>query len=183
MKKYIRLAAILMLIMMLVCSCRGRRATNAGYELYRSSPVGVEIEYPDFWETAEDKQARTVAFATPNEGFADEYRDNVTIVSENLKERGVSFDDYVNMFMSQLPSTYSEYKKISENEVKANGYDAFNTVYECQGTDERELRVSQTFIESGDYAYIFTFIAEPKSYDYFNNNAQVMLSTIKLLRK
>ena len=50
MKKTIALLLSLILLLVSVCSCTGRQAKNDGYKLYRSSPVGIEIEYPDFWE-------------------------------------------------------------------------------------------------------------------------------------
>ncbi len=183
MKKRITLAIILILSVVLLCSCTGRRATNEGYKLYRSSPVGIEIEYPDFWEIAEDKAEKTVAFATPSEGYADTYRDNVTVCSYKLENQNeMAFDNYVTKYIEKLPSTISGYNLVSEGEYTVGDYDAYRIVYEGT-TEDGNLRLSQTFIKSGDYVYIYSFIAEPKSYDYFNANSEIMISTFKALMK
>lgn len=181
-KKYAVLTVCLILISTLFCGCVARKVQNEGYLLYRSSPVGVQIEYPDFWEMAEDKTERTVAFATPSEGYADTYRDNVSIVSYELdKDNEMAFDQYVRQYIDTLDKTINDYLFISENDVKVGNYEAYQVVYEGK-TSDGALRLQQTFIKSGNYIYIVSFIAEPASYDYFNGNAQVMLSTFKALR-
>ncbi len=183
MKKHIFLILTLVLAVVLLCSCTGRKAKNEGYKLYRSSPVGIEIEYPDFWEVAEDKAEKTVAFATPSEGFADTYRDNVTVCSYPLdKQNEMAFDNYVTKYIENLPTTISGYNLLSEGEYTVGDYDAYRVVYEGK-TDDGNLRLSQTFIKSGNYVYIYSFIAEPNSYDYFNANSEIMISTFKALMK
>ena len=181
MKKIIGITAILT-ILLIICGCSAARATNEGYMLYRSSPVGVEIEYPDFWEVADDKAERTVAFAAPNEGYADSFRDNVTILSKEIGDEDLAFDNYVTDYIKQLPSAINNYNKITETETTVGEYRAYQVVYEGT-TNEGDLRLSQTFISSGKYVYIYTFMAEPASYDYFYANSAVMLSTFKALRK
>lgn len=166
----------------LAASCGARRAKNAGYAVYRSSPVGVEVEYPEFWELAEDKKERTVAFVTPSEGFGEDYRDNVSICSYELDDKENAFDNYVTDYVDSLPSTISGYVLVSEGSYPVGEYDSYRIVYEGE-TGEGVLRLQQTFINSGKYVYIYSFIAEPKSYDYFNANSEVMLSTFKALSK
>ena len=181
MKKLLSLTAVLSLVLVLF-GCSAAKATNEGYAMYRSSPVGVEIEYPDFWEKVDDKNERSVAFAAPNEGYADTFRDNVTIISEEIGTEPLAFDDYVIEYIKQLPSTINKYNKISEKETTVGENRAYNVVYEGN-TPSGELRLSQTFIQSGKYVYIYTFMAEPQSYEYFLKNSEVMLSTFKPLRK
>lgn len=182
MKKYIKTAIVLTSLLLALCSCNSARAKNEGYDLYRSSPVGVEIEYPDFWEVVDDKEERTVAFAAPNEGYADTYRDNVSICSVETGEEAMAFDNYVTSYIEQLPSTINDFNKITENDMTVSGLEAYRIVYEGS-TDEGALRLQQTFIKSGNYTYIYSFIAEPESYDYFAQNSDVMLSTFNPLRK
>lgn len=183
MKKRIFLIFVLVLSVVLLSSCTGRRAKNEGYKLYRSSPVGIEIEYPDFWEVAEDKAEKTVAFATPSEGYGDNYRDNVTVCSYPLDSNNeMAFDNYVTEYIESLPTTISGYNLVSEGEYSVGDYDAYRVVYEGK-TDDGNLRLCQTFIKSGDYVYIYSFIAEPHSYDYFSANSEIMISTFRALMK
>lgn len=181
MKRFINISLVLTLIFLL-CGCSGAKAKNEGYSLYRSSPVGVEIEYPSFWEVTDDKTKRIVAFASPNEGFADTFRDNVTIMSVEIGLEDLAFDDYVIEYIKKLPETISKYNKLSEEEITVGDCRAYQIAYEGN-TNEGELRICHMFIQSGKYVYIYTFMAEPQSYDYFGSNSQVMLSTFKPLRK
>lgn len=182
MKKYIKYIAVFALLLLALCSCRSARAKNEGYTLYRSSPVGVEIEYPAFWEVADDKEERTVAFAAPNEGYADTYRDNVSVCSVETGDEDMAFDHYVTNYIDQLPSTIKNFNKITETDMTVSGLEAYRIVYEGSSEDG-ELRLQQTFIKSGNYTYIYSFIAEPASYEYFEQNSDVMLSTFIPLRK
>lgn len=181
MKRSIAFALIFALCAAALCGCAMRAAKNEGYVLYRSSPVGVEIEYPDFWEMKEDKKTNSVAFAAPQEGFGDEYRDNVSVISYPLEKDEMAFDDYVSSYIDSLPGTVAGYKLVSEGAYPLPDYpDSYRVVYEGSG-GEGELRLQQTFIKNGDRVFIFSFIAEPNSYEYFGKNADVMLSTFKAL--
>ncbi len=179
-----RIFSILIISVLALCcvSCTGRHAQNAGYRLYRSSPVGVEIEYPDFWEVVDNKGEKTVAFAPPLEGYSDTYRDNVTIVSYPLGDGELAFDNYVRKYIESLPSSISGYNFLSEDEKPLENYESHSIVYEGN-TDEGPLRISHNFIKSGKCVYVVTLIAEPKSFDYFNNNLKVMLTTFNALLK
>lgn len=182
MKKILSLAATFAVITLILCGCAAKKAQNEGYLVYRSSPVGVQVEYPDFWEMVENKKERTVAFATPSEGYADNYRDNITVCSYPLeKGNDMAFDNYVTSYKQSLPSTIKGYNLVSEGDYPVGEYQAYRVVYEGE-TDEGLLRLQQTFIKNGDYIYIYSFIAEPKSYDYFNKNSEIMLDTFKALR-
>ena len=183
MKKYIKTAVIFTVILMLLCGCSAKRAKNAGYLVYRSSPIGVQIEYPDFWEMAEDKKNGTVAFVTPSEGYSDEYRDNVTVCTYKLdKKDEMAYDNYVTSYISALPSTIDGYNLVTEGDFPVGEHRGYRIVYEGN-TNDGTLRLQQTFIESGKYVYIYSFIAEPKNYDYFNRNSEVMLQTLVPLYK
>lgn len=182
MKKRISILLILSIVLVIFSGCHGRKATHEGYTLYRSSPVGVEIEYPSFWEMVDDNKKCRVAFASPNEGFADPVRDNVTILCEQIGTDDLAFDNYVQNYLEQLPSSIANYNHVSEQEMKVGELDAYRVIYEGT-TTEGDLRMQQTFIKSGKYMYIYTFMAEPRSYEYFEKNSNIMLSTFKALKK
>lgn len=173
---------MILAVVLSLFGCSARHASNEGYLLYRSSPVGVEIEYPDFWEMTDDKAERAVAFAAPNEGFADKFRENVTILCKEIGEQDLAFDNYVINYSKKLPTDINEYNKISEEETTVGQCRAYKIVYEGKTTDGK-LRIQHNFIQSGKYIYIYTFMAEPSSYDYYCQNSDVMLSTFKPLRK
>lgn len=185
MLKKAKFSVAVILCLVLLCSCSGRKAKNAGYLVYRSSPVGVEIEYPDFWEMNDDKKDRTVAFAAPMEGYADQYRDNVSVCSYEIdKNDDLAFDKFVTDYIDKLPSTIAGYTLVSEGNYPIESYpDSYRIVYEGTAGEDGTLRLQQTFINSGGYAYVYSFIAQPQSYDYFNRNSEIMLSTFKALRK
>ncbi len=182
MKKQILFALTLIITVVLTCSCSMNRAENEGYKLYRSSPVGIQIEYPDFWEVKDSKKERSVAFVTPSVGIADKYRDNVTICAYDLSKDELAFDSYVRDYVAELPKTINGYNLVSEGEYTVAEYDAYRIVYEGE-TNDGVLRIAHTFIKNKNVVFVYSFIAEPADYDYFNQNSEVMLSTFKAINK
>ena len=67
MKKKI-IALFLIVLLVLACSCQ--KATLEDYKLFRSTPLGISVEYPDYWEKTQDNKNGIVAFVTPTEGYA-----------------------------------------------------------------------------------------------------------------
>lgn len=183
MKKRFFAYILIALTLVFLGSCTINKASNEGYKLYRSSPIGVEIEYPDFWEVKDSKKERTVAFVTPSLGLADSYRDNVTICAYDLDPKNeLAFDEYIRNYVSQLPKQISGYNLISEGEYAVGEYEAYRVVYEGD-TDDGALRLSQTFIKHKNTMFIYSLITEPSEFDYFNKNSEVMLTTFKAINK
>lgn len=183
MKKRILFAVTILSALVLTCSCSMNRAKNEGYKLYRSSPIGVQIEYPDFWEVKDSKSERTVAFVTPSVGIADTYRDNVTVCAYDLeKNNDLAFDEYVRNYIEELPKTIVGYNLVSEGEYTVSDYDAYRIVYEGE-TDDGTLRIAHTFIKNKNVVFVYSFIAEPNDYDYFNQNSETMLTTFEAINK
>jgi hypothetical protein len=118
----------------------------------------------------------------PKVGYADDYRDSITVVVVKTGSEDMAFDNYVTNYIDALPSSINSFNKITENELEVSGCEAYRIVYEGK-TEEGDLRLEQIFIANGEYTYIYSLIAEPEDFDYFSKNSQVMLSTFKPLRK
>ena len=44
------------LIALLLLSSGCRKATLEDYKLFRSTPLGISVEYPDYWEKTQDNK-------------------------------------------------------------------------------------------------------------------------------
>ena len=85
-KKHILLLLVAAVLLLAGCN----QATNKGFYLYKSSPIGFRIEYPQSWTKQVDLDKKIAAFVTPQEGIGDRYRDNISITQETLGEQEFS---------------------------------------------------------------------------------------------
>ena len=171
------------LIALLLLSSGCRKATLEDYKLFRSTPLGISVEYPDYWEKTQDNKNGIVAFVTPTEGYADDYLDNVSVQRFVLDMEGeTAYNDYVKGYVSNLESTLANYNLVSETETTLGGEEAYQIVYESSSDDGAdELRVMQLFAQLGGRVYVVTFVAEFSAYTYFLTNVEQMLSTFTFI--
>lgn len=180
MKKKI-IALFLIVLLVLGCSCQ--KATLEDYKLFRSTPLGISVEYPDYWEKTQDNKNGIVAFVTPTEGYADDYLDNFSVQRFTLDMEGeTAYSDYVKGYVANLESTLANYNLVSEEETTLGGEEAYKIVYESTSDDKKsELRFMQLFAEHEGQIYVATFVAEFTAYSYFVSHVEQMLTTFTFI--
>ncbi len=175
------LAVLLMMVLILACGCQ--KATLEGYKLYRSTPLGFSVEYPNFWQKSANVKEGIAIFVTPAEGYSDEYTENLS-VQQFVPD--ISGDDvlntYVKGYVANLESTVKNYKLVSEADTTLAGQTAYQIVYETQSDDETDqMRLMQIFTLYDGKIYVVTYAAEFSSYSYFMTYVEKMISTFKFL--
>lgn len=177
-----RVLAVMMIALLLLC-CGCRKATLEGYKLFRSTPLGLSVEYPDFWEETHSNREGIVAFVTPGEGYSDEYRDNLSIQRFTLDMEGENaYNEYVKGYVAHLESTLQNYNKVTEEDTTLAGQPAYKIVYESSSDDgTNEMRFMQMFLERGERVYVVTYVADFSSYEYFLADVEKMLSTFAFI--
>ncbi len=177
-----KLAAVLALVMMLLISgCH--KATLENYKLYRSTPLGFSIEYPDFWEKSTNVGEGIAAFITPAEGYSDEYNESLSVQRFVLDMEGDdAFNSYVKGYVAKLENTLKNYSLVSEQDTTLGGEAAYQIVYESVSDDETsQMRFLQLFAEHNGKVYVVSYIAEFGSYTYFLTYVDQMLSTFQFI--
>ncbi len=183
-----RILAILLIAVLLLCSgCH--KATLEDYKLFRSTPLGFSMEYPNFWTKSADNAEGLVVFLTPAEGYSDDYNESVSVRRFKLDIEGENaYNDYVNGYVADLEKTLKNYKLVSERETTLGGLPAYQIVYESTSGDQSEsksntaeLRFMQIFVQKEEHIYVVSYMAEFSSYSYFLTYAEKMISTFKFL--
>lgn len=176
-----RIPALLMIILLLLCTgCH--KPTLKDYKLFRSSPLGFSIEYPDFWNKASDNSENTAVFASPAEGYSDTTLDNLAVQRFVLDMEGEdAYNRFLKGYVENLNQIRKKFKIVSETDTTLAGKDAYQIVYECVTDDDRELRQMQIFTQHKGYVYVLTYTAEFSSYSYFLTYVEKMISTFKFI--
>lgn len=175
-------ALFLIAISLLSCGCR--KATQEGYKLFRSSPMGYSVEYPQYWEKASDLKEKVAVFVTPMEGYSDEFIEKVSVqqIIPDLEGED-AFNTYVKGYTADLAKKIHNYKLVSEQETALGGEEAYRIVYESSSDDGKEtFRFLQIFAEHEDSFYTVIYQADFVSFEYFLPSVETMLSTFQFLK-
>ncbi|MBR5783223.1 MAG: hypothetical protein IKY33_03250 [Clostridia bacterium] len=170
------IVCLLLILVLLLGGCA--TAINKGFYLYRSSPLGFKMEYPETWTKEVDLDDSSAAFITPQEGFGDPYLDNLAVSYEELGE--YQFADFFDLYYDSLPSVFSGFAEEEKSEVLLNEKEAYKIVFSSASEDEEveaELKVMQYVVLSGERVYFITYSAHPDSYEYFLPFVNTMLET------
>ncbi len=175
-----RILAFILLIGMLAGLASCQKATTEGYKLFRSTPLGFSIEYPDFWNKNSDNKEGIAVFVTPAEGYSDQHSESLSV---QRFTPDMAYTDYVRGYVSDLESSVENYKLVSEKETTLAGQKAYQIVYESSTADGKNaLRFMQTFAEYKEKIYVLTYIGEFESYTYFLKDIETMIETFKFLK-
>lgn len=175
-----RMIAVLLSILLLLGLAGCQKATNEGYKLFRSTPLGFSIEYPDFWQKNSDNKEGIAVFVTPTEGYSDQHNESLSV---QRFTPDMEYTDYVRGYVADLESSVANYKLVSENETKLAGQKAYQIVYESSTADgENALRFMQIFTEHNEKIYVLTYIGEFESYTYFLKDVEKMIATFRFLK-
>lgn len=174
-------ALFLVLLLILCCSCR--QATQEGYRLFRSSPLGFSVEYPQYWEKASDLKEKVAVFVTPMEGYSDEFLEKVSIQKIDAGDDADAFNEYVTGYTADLPKKIHNFKMVSEQETTLGGEKAYQLIYESSSDDGKEtFRFLQIFARHGNSFYTVIYQADFVSFEYFLPYVETMLSTFTYLK-
>ncbi len=172
-----QIACLLLIIVLLVCAgCN--RATHTGFVLYKSSPLGLRIEYPDSWSKQVDLENHSVAFFSPQEGFGDTYRENLAISYEELA--GQDFEELFELYYDSLPSVFAGFTEVEKSEVLIDEKPAYKLIFSSEKDTKEEsasLKLLQYVVHSGERMYFITYSATPGNYDYFEPFVATMMET------
>lgn len=171
-------SVVLIFLTVFLSGCE--KATVEGFSLYRSTPLGFSMEYPSFWEKTADVKEGIAAFVTPQEGFGDEYRENVSV--QRFTPETPSLEDYSKKYLENLEGTLKNYKLVSEEDTELAGEPAYKIVYESQDDDETaSMRFLQIFALHGGNIYVLSYMADFNGYAYFLSFAEKMIATFRFL--
>jgi hypothetical protein len=146
---------------------------------YVNSERGFSIAYPEGWTPVQGAGRAIVGFASPKEGTADQFQENVTVSSEDLPSSSISIDQYTAAALGQVQKVITGFHLESSEDATVAGKPGHRIVY--TGTQERfQLRWQQAFTIVGDSVWILTFVAEEDSYDRYVATARSMFDSFTL---
>ncbi|CAL2093401.1 conserved hypothetical protein [Tenacibaculum sp. 190524A05c] len=132
------------------------------------------IEYPKSWSLELSENPSVEFILKTKEQKTDPFRENITLVIQDLKEKDMSLEKYIELTESQLRNM------MKGSAVVENVYDKIRKrhvlVYSVN-VSSAYLKVKQHFYKKGTQVYILTFTALKKSYDDYKRIANTVLNS------
>lgn len=151
-------------------------ALKSGFQLYEDADDGYSIQYPKDWTVQTDITGVSAAFLSPADGDSDTFKENVTLVVQDLAGAATSsLDQYASETQKALEKMITNFKLVSSEKSDENH--AFFLEY--TGTQGQfDLHWQQAAIIEDDKAYIVTYTAEPGNVEKYQDTVGEMIDTL-----
>ena len=138
------------------------------------------IDYPKDWELDESGQMGTsVIIISPLSSQKDQFRENVTVIAQDLTGYNVDLNEYVSISESQIKAMITNAKIIESKRVKIQDLSYHKIVYTGkQGV--YSLKFAQYYYVVGDKAYVLTLTCENTQFDDYQLIGEKILNSFKL---
>ncbi|MFD2333342.1 PsbP-related protein [Cohnella sp. GCM10020058] len=149
---------------------------KSGFQLYENADEGYSIQYPKDWTVQNDIQGVSAAFLSPADGDSDLFKENVTLVVQDLGAAATgSIDQYADETQKALEKMITNFKLVSSEKSEENH--SFFLEYTGQ-QGQYDLHWQQAAIIGDDKAYIVTYTAEPGSVEKYQDTVGEMIDTL-----
>ena len=153
---------------------------EVNFSLYENPNHGFKVDYPEAWskQSRDDFFATGITFFSPLEGESDNFKEQVSILVENLPS-DVDLEQYTE-------DSIAEIKKLSDPNAK--GAKEFNLgehegrqiIYTGEVSGNTVQRM-QTWSVEDNRAYIVTYTAKPDSYDIYLPTVEKIMKSFETI--
>jgi len=181
--KQIRTGITLILIT-LVSAC-GQVKTKTETVNYPSDWKSIDessysIHFPDsFIVDTSGKMGMTFDLLTKRISPQDMFSENINLIIEDMKDKNVTLDRYVEFSTGQLKSFATKSKILSSERVKNNDSE-YHTIIFTADQGMYKLKFEQNYRVKNGLAYVLTFSSEANQYDTYKNICEKIMNSFVL---
>lgn len=147
---------------------------------YSHSQEGFSIKFPDSWEVREKAYGTIVMALSPQESSADNFRENVNIVTENLPG-SYTLAQYVSASESSMSRSLNSFKVLSRGVIRIGDRNSQWVIFTHKSGSLVAKGIQYYFVESGK-AYIITCTGKPDSFRKYQPAFQKIANTFRIMR-
>ena len=133
---------------------------------YENSREGFRVDYPQDWskQNRDDFVATGVIFFSPLENDADQFKEKVSVLVENIPSN-LSLSEYTKQSISEIKQLSDP--NIGEAQPIILGINEGRQIIYRGEENGRAVQRMQTWSVKGNRAYVITYTAKPESYDNY----------------
>ncbi len=150
------------------------------YLTYENEANGYSIQYPEEWQLLEKESLPgTTTFVAPLQGEGDTFRENLSVVVQNLPAGTTTLDEYTELALAEGQTYIPLFAVQQARPTTLDDNPAQEVVYTgLQG--EREMRSLGVWTLARDRVYIVTYTAEELEFNTFRSIVQQMIRSMEI---
>jgi hypothetical protein len=165
--------------------------SQSGYKSYQNAIHKVEAQVPAEWEirendpTPDDSVSEIVYFLAPLTGSADQYHENIGILSEGLFLGNSSLSEYLNYTIDAYAGGLKNFTLNSSNSnAEFIGRPGYSMVYtsSLEG-DDLTLKTLEVGSIIGNKSYYVSYNAQPENYEKYLPKVEQIIDSVKILNE
>ena len=153
---------------------------EVSFSVYENPNHGFKVDYPEAWskQSRDDFFATGITFFSPLEGESDNFKEQVSILVENLPS-DVDLEQYTE-------DSIAEIKKLSDpdaenaKEFDLGKHEGRQVIYTGEVSGSKVQRM-QTWSVEDNRAYIVTYTAKPDSYDTYLPTVEKIMESFETI--
>lgn len=149
--------------------------------LYENQNFGFRVDYPQSWSkrNRDDFLARGAVFFSPLESDADQFKEQVSVLVEDLS-RDLSLSEYTKQSLAEIKQLSDP--NIGAAQVVAMGaHEGRQIIYQGEENGNPVQRM-QTWSVNGNRAYVITYTALPDSFNDYLPTVEEMIKSFEITR-
>ncbi len=162
--------------------CRGSNGGTTPEDWTTFDKDGYSIQYPENL-TMQYPGIMGASFMLffPLESETDDFRENINLMIEDVTGIDISFDQYVELTLSNMKALLSEYNIIENERFEKDGL-SFHRVIGTFSQGLLKVKSEMCCTIAGDKAYVLTFSTEQETYDDYKDVGKQIMDSFKITK-
>jgi len=142
-----------------------------------------KIEYPTSWTLDTSGLAGSELFVlSPLENDTDKFRDNVSVIIQNLAGQNIDLDKYKDISETQIAGLGTNGKILESSKMEATAQgDYYKLKYALNQGNFKLIITSYCYIKN-EKAYLITFTSESGKYDLYKETGNKILDSFQFTK-
>jgi len=154
------------------------------FRTFESKKDALRIDYPKLWTVRTDIKDVVVAFVSPQESEIDVFRENVTVIVQDLSSNPQSLKKYAQIAEIQIRAVFRDKIAVEfSGPTLVAGMTGHRFVY--KGVDpaygDLNIKLEHVFCMKGNKAYQLTYSSIVPKFDRYHRIFQKMVRSFKLM--
>lgn len=147
---------------------------------YVNTKYNFQLKYPEGWTVDEGKNNTAVIFFSPKGSELDVFRDNFSVVVQDLSQNPMSFKKYTEMAIMQVKVVFQrQIDVVTSESTKVAGHQGYKFVF-IGKSNIFDLQLMIVWFIKEYNAYQFTYTSTAAEFDIYLPEIEAMINSFKL---
>jgi len=141
----------------------------------------ITINYPSDWSYSENMPGALVFFGSPDENELDIYKENVSIIRQDISKNTISLSDYTNIAIDQMKAVFGKYFVLLYSKPSILGGKSGHKIIFRTKHPQGDVKMMVVWTIKNNIAYQISYAALEENFNKFLWKVKWMLWNFKIL--